>query len=302
MTATRAPLAAFFAMTKKALDAIGRFIEEFGGDRVAFVMSHPDDGVVPDTFEDIQALCARHSVPFLRRGDPFSLDGVVAFAIGWRWLIDVDGEDPARQLLVFHDSVLPRYRGFAPLVAMLINGENHLGVTCIRAADDYDRGPVVDQMTVEVTYPMRIGEAIDLVAPLYGEILVRLWSKLAAGEVLVGTPQQDELATYSLWRDAGDYRIRWHWDAARVRRFIDATGRPFRGASCVVDGRLVRITEAREVEDVTVEHRDVGKVIFVRDGLPVVVCGSGLLRIDDAIDDVTGESILPLARFRTRFG
>jgi methionyl-tRNA formyltransferase len=42
-------------------------------------------------------------------------------------------------------------------------------------------------------------------------------------------------------------------------------------------------------------------VIFVQAGLPVVVCGTGLLRIEELVDDATGGSLLPLPRFRTRF-
>jgi methionyl-tRNA formyltransferase len=68
-----------------------------------------------------------------------------------------------------------------------------------------------------------------------------------------------------------------------------------------MNGRLVRIFEAEELPDVVVEDRAPGKVIFVQDGRPVVVCGSGLLRILDLRDDATGESLLPLRKFRSRF-
>jgi methionyl-tRNA formyltransferase len=57
----------------------------------------------------------------------------------------------------------------------------------------------------------------------------------------------------------------------------------------------------QEVEDVVVENRTPGKVIFVQEGLPVVVCGQGLVKILAARWVGSGRSILPLAQFRSRF-
>jgi methionyl-tRNA formyltransferase len=83
---------------------------------------------------------------------------------------------------------------------------------------------------------------------------------------------------------------------------VDAVGHPYRGASALVDGRLVRIVEARERADVRVENRVPGKVIFMEQGRPVVVCGEGLLKVESMVDDATGASLLPLGKFRLRFG
>jgi methionyl-tRNA formyltransferase len=112
--------------------------------------------------------------------------------------------------------------------------------------------------------------------------------------------QDESKATYSLWRDEADYRIDWTKQATMIRRFIDAVGFPFKGASCVVDGKVLRIAEAEEIADVIIENRDAGKVIFIQDGKPVVVCGQGLLKIHGLYDEL-GNSMLPFARFRSRF-
>ena len=65
----------------------------------------------------------------------------------------------------------------------------------------------------------------------------------------------------------------------------------------------MRILGAEEAPDVTVETRDCGKVLFVRDGQPLVVCGKGLLKITDAHLEEDGRTtpLLPLTKFRIRF-
>jgi methionyl-tRNA formyltransferase len=104
-----------------------------------------------------------------------------------------------------------------------------------------------------------------------------------------------------LWRDDEDYLVDWSWPAERIRRFVDAVGAPYKGAASIVDGKMLRLLKAEALPDVAVANRTVGKVIFVRNGRPVVTCGSGLLRVDELVEDASGASVLPLRKFRTRF-
>jgi methionyl-tRNA formyltransferase len=117
----------------------------------------------------------------------------------------------------------------------------------------------------------------------------------------VGRQQDETQVTYSLWRDDEDYRIRWQNDAASIKRFIDSLGDPYQGAASLMNGRQVRIYDAEVEPDVCVEDRHVGKVLFMRKGFPVIVCGSGLLKITALFDSETRQSLLPLKRFRSRF-
>jgi methionyl-tRNA formyltransferase len=99
------------------------------------------------------------------------------------------------------------------------------------------------------------------------------------------------LATYSLWRDEEDYRIHWSTDAARIKRLIDSVGTPYKGASALMETRRVRILDAAVEPDIQVEDRKPRKVVFLREGSPIVICGRGLLRITDMRDDATGNTL-----------
>lgn len=85
-----------------------------------------------------------------------------------------------------------------------------------------------------------------------------------------------------------------------LRRFVDALGWPYRGASTLLGEQKLRVFAAETVPDVVVENRTPGKVLFVRQGQPVVVCGTGLLRLTELRTD-QGVDALPLAQFRSRF-
>ncbi len=207
---------------------------------------------------------------------------------------------PEGKLIVFHDSLLPTYRGFAPLVNALLNKESKIGVSVIFGAEEYDKGNIVAQKCIDVTYPTCIENELQRIADLYADLAVVVASDLISNNEIISKPQDEEKASYSLWRDEDDYRINWQLSARDIQHFIDCVGHPYLGASATLKGRLVRVYKARALNDVKVVNRSPGKVIFINDGYPVVVCGSGLLLIEDGKYS-GGENLLPLAAFRSRF-
>jgi len=63
----------------------------------------------------------------------------------------------------------------------------------------------------------------------------------------------------------------------------------------------MRVNDAEVLPDLLIENRKPGKIIFIQNGKPVVVCGMGLLKIISLTDDNTTQEMLPLKRFRIRF-
>src|SRR5690606_1065439 len=129
---------------------------------------------------------------------------------------------------------------------------------------------------------------------------VEIISSIATSEKITGIPQEENQATYSLWRDEADYIIDWKRDSLYIKRFIDSVGFPYKGAATFVEDKLVRILEATAIDDLTIENRTPGKVLLLRDGKPIVVCGEGLLLLDHVVDDTTNERY-KFNRVRIRF-
>ena len=94
------------------------------------------------------------------------------------------------------------------------------------------------------------------------------------------SPQDDSIASYSVWRNDDDYKIDWQQPSSSIKRFIDAVGWPYRGArTSTSKGIDIIIDDAVEVQGKECELRHVGKVIYKDDDCPVVICGEGLLKI-----------------------
>ena len=267
-----------------------------------FCVIGQDDGVSDDCSDKLVSYCEQHKIKYAMRHDAdiqtHDYDYDFAIAVGWRWIIR---EIPSAKLIVFHDSLLPRYRGFAPLVNALINKEHITGVTALLGAEEYDRGNILLQKSMNLVYPTSIGSVISRISAIYAELALELVRKLNDGEIHgFGYPQDERSATYSLWRNEDDYRINWDNDAESIEHFISCVGPPYRGASALLNESIVRIFEAQARADVKIENRTAGKVIFLESGLPIVVCGTGLLALMDVRNE-HGESVVPLKSFRSMF-
>jgi methionyl-tRNA formyltransferase len=286
-------------MTQKGFDVLQGLVNEGLHKQIDHICIGKDRDVQNDYSTELEELCRNQGIPFGFRTDKGAIEALkgsrYVIAVSWRWLLELG----AAKLIVLHDSLLPRYRGFAPLVNSLKNGEEWLGVTAIEAAAEYDRGAILLQKKIRANYPLKIADAISQVGQLYAELVSELLQALQEGK-LAGTPQDEASASYSLWLDGEDYFVDWTWPASRIRRFVDATGYPYDGAKTRMNGETVVLQHVEELPDVEVENRTCGKVIFLQEGRPVVVCGEGLLRIESAVNE-GNQSIIPLKKFRTRF-
>ena len=220
-----------------------------------------------------------------------------AIAVGWRKLIRHDYD----QLVILHDSLLPKYRGWNPLLTALNNGDKEIGVTALLGVSEMDSGQIIIQKKTSISYPIRLERAIGLVAKLSAEIVEKLMPDLISGRKLKGKKQDESKATYSLWRDEKDFRIDFNQSAEKVVRHIDSTSSPYQGASALLDGSLVRIERA-EVFKIKpkIVNPTPGKIWQLISGEPVVICKSGFIKITE-LTDASGKNLLPLTKLRQRF-
>ncbi len=286
----------FFLMSEKGYSVLEAFISRFSPNYIDQVICSKDPNVANDYFEGIKSLCIKNDIQFINRRDFHKIRTNYSFAISWQWLIHHDSK-----IIIIHDSLLPKYRGFAPLVNSLINGESEIGATAIFANSEFDKGEIILQKKITISYPIKIKYAIELISNLYAKMVIEIADNIIHQKKLNATKQDEKNASYSLWRDEDDYRINWNHSSNVIKRFIDALSLPYKGAFSFLNEMPIRILDSIEVADVVIENRTPGKVLFIHDNFPVVVCGTGLLKITIAIDDVSKESVLPINKFRSRF-
>lgn len=254
--------------------------------------NQPDDQSF--SFEKINALCNEYGINFIETKQPDLSQCDHYFFVGWQFLVN----DHTEKIIVFHDSILPAYRGFAPTVTALINGDTEIGISAIAAAEKADCGPVYAQQTIKITYPIKILEAFRLQAKAAATIAQNLIKDI--GDNSMHAKQQDEsMASYSLWRDEQDYFMDWQLSAEQLARHIDACGYPYTGAKTFWQEEVITIVDASPVEDMNILLRSPGKTVSIEDNKPIVVCGIGCLRIDLAVD--SDNKPITFNRLRSRF-
>jgi len=284
-----------FLLGQKGLNSL-HFLEPSLLQHINIIIIGRDPNILEDYSKEVASFALKNYIPHVFRKDEYPVSYESAtfnIAIGWRWLIK-----DSRELIVFHDSILPKYRGFNPLVSALINGDEEIGVTAIRGVEDYDAGEIIDQRILKIDYPIKIKEAIELISKEYGYLLSEIVTKINS-KSLTYIPQEKESISYSLWRDEEDYRIDWNLSAQEICRFIDALGFPYQGAKTYYENIELRIFDAIPAEDVRIINRQPGKVIFKEEGGFTIVCGQGLIYVSEFFNN--NEKFDLSKKFRIRF-
>jgi methionyl-tRNA formyltransferase len=273
--------------THRGLRVLERLLE-LAPDAELLVFSFPEEPYEPPFLDAIRARCRQAGASFhearhlgagawdtLWETTPFDL----LLAVSWRYLIPRRVYSQARiGAFVFHDSLLPAYRGFSPTVWAMIHGEDHTGVTLFEMAEEVDAGDVLDQERVPIGPEETIREVLERVTATYLDVLARNLDDLLAGDFRL-RPQDPDRATYCCKRLLQDNEIDWGEGTERIHDLIRAVTHPYPGAFTQLNGRRLTVWEARRPDDPPVYRgRIPGRVVEVRPGEgSLVLTGDGVL-------------------------
>ena len=164
--------------------------------------------------------------------------------IGWRYLVPKKIYDmPTIGTFVFHDSMLPKYRGFSPTVWAMVNGEPTTGASLFKITDTMDEGDIFIQKPVNISQAANISEVTNQVTEVYLDMLEDAFFCIRNGEIIL-TPQDHNDATYTCKRIPEDNLIDWHDSAISIYNLIRATTKPYPGAHTSFRGEKMIIWSA----------------------------------------------------------
>jgi methionyl-tRNA formyltransferase len=152
---------------------------------------------------------------------------------------------PKLGCLNVHASLLPRWRGAAPVARAILAGDAKTGVCIMRMEAGLDTGPVMSARTVEIGARESAGELELRLAEEGGAAIVAALDALAAGRAAF-TPQDAAQATYAAKIAKSDARLDWREDAAALERRVRALN-PRPVAETTLDGAQLRVFEAAVV-------------------------------------------------------
>jgi methionyl-tRNA formyltransferase len=243
------------------------------------VISYRQAGDRSLAFERLMELAKSKEIPFEENKRPDLTADKLVFIVGWQFLLSSGNE----RCVVFHDSLLPKYRGFAPTVTALLCGDNHIGVTAFRPDAGTDTGALYGVRAVHPPAGATLQSVLDLQTNAMIALALDIADRMSRG-ALRAVPQEGESATYSLWRDTLDFFIDWRQDAPQVLRHIVVSGFPYEGAKAVLGDRILTILTAHLGPEIDFAVRDPGKLWQIENGRALVVCGKGTVWIDEAVD------------------
>ena len=184
---------------------------------------------------------------------------------------------PRHGCLNIHASLLPRWRGAAPIQRALQAGDAETGVTIMQMDAGLDTGPVHDVERVAIAPRETAGTLHDKLAAAGARVITDVLERLARDGALAGRPQPAEGVTYAAKITRADTAIDWRGSAVAIDRQVRACD-PVPGASTERNGEPVKVWAADPVA-VTERRGEPGEVLATNaDGI-VVACGDGALRL-----------------------
>ena len=275
------------------------------GIEVLLVVTHRDDPGENIWFASVEKLARIHGLPTATPASPVEVEARVAglkpdfvFSFYYRHMLsEVVLRAPKRGAYNMHGSLLPKYRGRAPVNWAVLNGERETGATLHAMVAKPDAGGIVDQMAVPILPDDIALEVFRKVTVAAEIVLVRSLPKLIDGRANA-VPQELAGGSYFGGRKPEDGRIDWSLPGVRIHDLVRAVAPPYPGAFTAVAGKRLRLLRTRCLP----ERSQRGRPMLASDswGRLVARCADGAV-LQVLENDLEGE-VLKANNLRERLG
>jgi methionyl-tRNA formyltransferase len=219
-----------------------------------------------------------------------------AIVCGWRTIIPLELNKQFKiGMLAAHDSLLPKYRGFAPLNWAIINGESQTGVTLFKInGDETDSGDILQQATVKIGSSEYASEVYTRIIEATIKVYFDFFEDFKNKSV-VSKKQNENEATYTCKRGPNDGRIDWSKNSHEIFNLVRALAHPYPGAFCFFDKRIFHIRKASlgKNNEKMYSGKILGRVITVASDHIEVLCNQGTISIYEWEDKSTNVIEIP---------
>ena len=190
---------------------------------------------------------------------------------------------PPHGCINIHASLLPRWRGAAPIERAILAGDSSTGITIMQLDEGLDTGPILLQRSVAITRAHTGGTLRGELAALGAAALLEALSAMSAG-TLTPHPQPQEGATYAPRIQKAEALIDFRCPALEIERKVRAFN-PEPIAETRLEGEQLRILRAQALMDIQLERvaisAETGAIIDIKNGSMRVRCGEGLLAVEE---------------------
>lgn len=193
-----------------------------------------------------------------------------------------------------HASLLPKYRGGAPIHYAIINGDKEAGVTIMEMVKEMDAGDMISSASLPILDTDNVGTMFDKLAILGRDLLLKTLPDYLSGD-LKPVPQDHSQATFSPNLSAEEERLDWSKPAREVFNHIRGMN-PWPVAHTLLDGQRFKIYEAKLAEG----YGSAGQIIAKTKKALVVAAGEGALSL--TLVQPAGKPKMPIVDFLNGIG
>ena len=254
---------------------------------VTGVVCHPPDPEDGVAYESVHRFAVTHGLAAIRATgrEPTLANWVgqhrpdLIWVADYRYLLPPEIIGLARLAAVnMHPSLLPRYRGRAPINWAILHGETELGLTVHLIDDGMDTGNILAQARFSLSAEEDVADALNKLYPLYQRLTRQVLDQIANGDV-TGRPQEHSQASVFPRRRPEDGAIDWSADAVSIQNLVRAVAPPYPGAFSFIGRRRLMVLRATLAGAGATESQPQpqppGTVVEATSERLVVRCGGG---------------------------
>jgi len=216
----------------------------------------------------------------------------VILAIGWRYLIPPEIYKTAKKgCYIFHDSYLPKNRGFSPTVWSIRNGEKYTGITVFKISEKVDEGPILFQEKILIGNKEYISEILEKVIKKSEILIKKVYRSIKSNNLLLSNQNHND-ASFTCKLMPHDFRIDWRKNSTEIFNLIRSYSFPYLGAFAFFQKKKIYIYAA-SIEIIPLYSGYVeGRVASINiDSSVTIFCGnSTAIKLIDISTD--GKSII----------
>jgi len=256
--------------------------------------------------DDFKYFSDKVKVPMLVLDKPSNLKKTIlkskpdlVIVVGWYWMIKEELLDLVPfGFIGLHASLLPKYRGFAPLVWAILNNEKETGISMFYFDKEIDSGDIISQKSVSIDLNDSIGDMIKKIEIKSIGLIKKNYPLLIAGKAPRIKQNHDD-STYCSIRKPKDGIINWNLSNTEVHNFIRAQSYPYPGAFSFIGDKKYFILKSGIFNK---KYYGVpGTVCEVLNDGVKVSCGKGAIIIRDIRLELDNHNIINSIKFGKQF-
>jgi methionyl-tRNA formyltransferase len=232
---------------------------------VCGVVAHPldaEEGVVYASLADFSRAA---DIPVIRgkASDPEVLNFIKKFNPDLIWITDYKFLVPKELIALapkgcinLHPSLLPKYRGRAPINWAIIHGEKEVGLTAHFVDEGVDTGPIIEQEQVTVSDDEYIGDILNKLYPIYYSLSEKVLRQITNG---TADPKPQDITNSKIYprRKPEDGKIDWSKSAQEIRNLVRAVSKPYPGAFFFYEGKKYTVWRC-QIEPLPLDTKTMG--------------------------------------------